>query len=366
MFKKILGIILDIIFIVLIIGIIYYFFILKKDNTMIENVQLQSFSPNYEDTVSNSQALTNLNVINENTNNSSTNSISTNNKYYYNQLGYNAKLIYTALENNIDNLKKDNFKINFSTKFNDLLNKQNGKSVLDKSFQAALDAFFYDHPELFYIDLTKITLYTKYTTIGSKTTYTVSLAPQNNKNYLSDSFSSESQVDNAINQIEQIRNSIVSRVNGNNYNKALIVHDTLVDMLEYNQNDSNSNTHNIYGAFVNRSVVCEGYAKSFKYIMDSLNIPCILVGGVATNNTSTTESHMWNYIQLDGNWYGVDVTWDDPVIIGGSSKKSSRVRRDYFCKGASSFKLHKADGKISQNGETFSIPTLSSKNYKNK
>ena len=366
MFKKILGIILDIIFIVLIIGIIYYFFILKKDNTMIENVQLQSFSPNYEDTVSNSQALTNLNVINENTNNSSTNSINTNNKYYYNQLGYNAKLIYTALENNIDNLKKDNFKINFSTKFNDLLNKQNGKSVLDKSFQAALDAFFYDHPELFYIDLTKITLYTKYTTIGSKTTYTVSLAPQNNKNYLSDSFSSESQVDNAINQIEQIRNSIVSRVNGNNYNKALIVHDTLVDMLEYNQNDSNSNTHNIYGAFVNRSVVCEGYAKSFKYIMDSLNIPCILVGGVATNNTSTTESHMWNYIQLDGNWYGVDVTWDDPVIIGGSSKKSSRVRRDYFCKGASSFKLHKADGKISQNGETFSIPTLSSKNYKNK
>ena len=366
MFKKIWGIILDIIFIVLIIGIIYYFFILKKDNTMIENVQLQSFSPNYEDTLSNSQALTNLNVINEDTNNSSTNSISTNNKYYYNQLGYNAKLIYTALENNIDNLKKDNFKINFSTKFNDLLNKQNGKSVLDKSFQAALDAFFYDHPELFYIDLTKITLYTKYTTIGSKTTYTVSLAPQNNKNYLSDSFNSESQVDNAINQIEQIRNSIVSRVNGSNYNKALIVHDTLVDMLEYEQNDSNSNTHNIYGAFVNRSVVCEGYAKSFKYIMDSLNIPCILVGGVATNNTSTTESHMWNYIQLDGNWYGVDVTWDDPVIIGGSSKKSSRVRRDYFCKGASSFKLHKADGKISQNGETFSIPTLSSKDYKNK
>lgn len=366
MFKKILGIILDIIFIVLIIGIIYYFFILKKDNTMIENVQLQSFSPNYEDTLSNSQALTNLNVINENTNNSSTNSISTNNKYYYNQLGYNAKLIYTALENNIDNLKKDNFKINFSTKFNDLLNKQNGKSVLDKSFQAALDAFFYDHPELFYIDLTKITLYTKYTTIGSKTTYTVSLAPQNNKNYLSDSFNSESQVDNAINQIEQIRNSIVSRVNGSNYNKALIVHDTLVDMLEYEQNDSNSNTHNIYGAFVNRSVVCEGYAKSFKYIMDSLNIPCILVGGIATNNSSNTESHMWNYIQLDGNWYGVDVTWDDPVIIGGSSKKSSRVRRDYFCKGASSFKLHKADGKISQNGETFSIPTLSSKDYKNK
>lgn len=365
MFKKILGIILDIILISLVIGVIYYFLNSNKDNTMISN-ELLSFSPNYEDDALTSQALTNLNVINETSNYSNTSSSSTNNKYYYNQLGYNAKLIYTGLENNIDNLKKDNFKINFSTKFNDLLNQQNGKSILDRSFQAALDAFFYDHPELFYIDLTKITLYTKYTTIGSKTTYTVSLTPKDDKNYLADGFYSETQVDTAINQVQQIRNIIVSRVNGNNYNKALIVHDTLVDMLDYDQSINGINAHNIYGAFMEHSVVCEGYAKTFKYIMDSLNIPCILVGGVATNNTSTTESHMWNYIQLDGNWYGVDVTWDDPVIIGGSSKKSSRVRRDYFCKGASSFKLHKADGKISQNGETFSIPILSSKNYKNK
>ena len=365
MFKKILGIILDIILIALVIGVIYYFLNSNKDNTMISN-ELLSFSPNYEEDTLASQALTNLNVINETSNYSNTSSSSTNNKYYYNQLGYNAKLIYTGLENNIDNLKKDNFKINFSTKFNDLLNQQNGKSILDRSFQAALDAFFYDHPELFYIDLTKITLYTKYTTIGSKTTYTVSLTPKDDKNYLADGFYSEIQVDTAINQVQQIRNSIVSRVNGNNYNKALIVHDTLVDMLEYDQSTNGINTHNIYGAFMEHSVVCEGYAKAFKYIMDSLNIPCILVGGVATNNASTTESHMWNYIQLDGNWYGVDVTWDDPVIIGGSSKKSSKVRRDYFCKGSSSFKLHKADGKISENGETFSIPTLSSKDYKNK
>ena len=49
-------------------------------------------------------------------------------------------------------------------------------------------------------------------------------------------------------------------------------------------------------------------------------------------------------------------------------KKERRkgVRRDYFCKGSSAFNLHQADGKISQNGETFSIPTLSSKDYKNK
>lgn len=365
MFKKILGIILDIILIALVGGIIYYFFNSNKDNTMISN-ELLSFSPDYKNE-STSQAITNFTSI-DGISDSAINSSTTNsgNKYYYNQLGYNAKLIYTALENNIDNLKKDNFKINFSTKFNDLLNQPNGKSTLDRSFQAALDAFFYDHPELFYIDLTKITLYTKYTTLGSKTTYTVSLTPKDNNNYLSDGFYSETQVDTAISQIQQLRNSIVSQVSGSDYNKALIVHDTLVDMLEYDQSTTKTNTHNIYGAFIENSVVCEGYAKAFKYIMDSLNIPCILVGGIATNSSGATESHMWNYIQLDGNWYGVDATWDDPVIIGGSSKKSSKVRRDYFCKGSSSFKLHKSDGRISENGEAFSIPTLSSKDYKNK
>ena len=282
--------------------------------------------------------------------------------FYYEQLDDNAKIIYDALSDNIENLKKSNYKINFSTKFNTLLNQTDGQYKLNIAFQSALDAFFYDHTELFYIDLTKINLNIKYTTIGPKVTYTVSLAPSNDTNYLYDNFSSETQVNEAISIVENIKHSTIKSLNSkSDYEKALYVHDALVNSLEYDS--STINSHNIYGALVEKSAVCEGYAKAFKYILDELNIDCILVNGTATNSSGKTESHMWNYIRLDGNWYGVDVTWDDPIIVGGFSKNI--IRHDYFCKGGNVFnESHVASSKISNEGKSFKLPTLSNKNYK--
>lgn len=283
-------------------------------------------------------------------------------KYYYNQLDNNSKIIYSALEDNIDNLKKKNYIIDFKTQFNDLLNETSGQYKLNKSFQSALDAFFYDYPELFYIDLTKINLYIKSLSIGPKTTYTVSIAPKNNSNYLDNRFENEEQVNLAISKVENIRNNIVNSLSNttSDYTKMLQVHDTLVQLIDYS--DSSVSSRNIYGALVDNKVVCEGYAKVFKYILDSINIDCILVSGDATNSSNKTEPHMWNYVMVNGNWYGVDVTWDDPIIIGS---KRTTIKHDYFCKSNSVFfDSHEASGKISENGMLFSLPRLSSTNLK--
>jgi len=133
--------------------------------------------------------------------------------------------------------------------------------------------------------------------------------------------------------------------------------------LEYDTTLNQTNTHNIYGAFVENQVVCEGYAKAFKYIMDDLNIECILVSGVATNSSGKEEAHMWNYVKLNDSWYGIDVTWDDPIINGGTYKNN--LRHDYFLKGYYTFiESHMVSGKISESGMLFSLPTLSSSHYK--
>ena len=29
---------------------------------------------------------------------------------------------------------------------------------------------------------------------------------------------------------------------------------------------------------------------------------------------STSMDHMWNVVKIDGNWYHVDTTWDDPSL----------------------------------------------------
>lgn len=358
-------------FLVVLCFVIYMiFFSQENDITLGDAVSyVQSFS---EQLISN---FTNSNSAISSFNNSSeelvkiddidsNNYISTKKRFYYEQLDDTSKIIYTSLENNIDNLKKENYTINFSTKFNNLLNQSDGQSKLNRSFQTALDAFFYDHPELFYIDLTKISLVIQYTTIGPKTTYKVSLSPKNQHNYLCSQFQSETQVNKAIASVEKSKNAILQTLpNGSSYDKALKVHDILVKSLEYDSNDK-VNAHNLYGALVEKKVVCEGYAKAYKYILDSLDIECILVNGTAKNSSGQTESHMWNYIKLNDNWYGVDVTWDDPVIIGGGITKGI-IRHNYFAKGSNVFsKSHVVSNRISDEGNTFSIPTLENKNFK--
>ena len=80
--------------------------------------------------------------------------------------------------------------------------------------------------------------------------------------------------------------------------------------------------------------VCEGYARAFKLICDRLDIPCVLVSGVATNSAGS-GAHMWNYVQMDdSNWYAVDVTWDDPTVSGASGNVSGYERDTYFLVGS--------------------------------
>lgn len=344
----------------------------KRNNTTISNTLIQfqtvgseliDFTFTDKNSVDISSGITSNSNINTEEKTSTTSSSITN-RYFYTQLDDNAKVIYKSLEDNINNLKNEKHVINFSNKFNDLLHEPSGEYKLNKAFQSALDAFFYDHPELFYIDLTKISLNITCSSIGPIDKYTVKLAPSDDKNYFNNSFSSKAEVENAIEKVENIRNNFIKEFEGSNdYTKILNVHNALANSLEYDSTLSKKNIHNIYGAFINKEVVCEGYAKAFKYILDSLGIESILVSGEATNSSGVTESHMWNYVKLNDSWYGVDVTWDDPIIIGGSNKNN--VRQDYFLRGHRTFaRTHFPSGKISDTGILFKLPKLSDNNYR--
>lgn len=368
-FKVLIRILLFLIILLLIFFVFTYLYS-KKNNISITNTisNFQNIGNEFKSFTLRDKNLVDINVDNEQKNTSTLEtsaSVSTN-KYYYNQLDNNSKIIYNALENNIDNLKKQNYTIDFSSTFEDILKEPSGESKLNKIFQSALDAFFYDHTEIFYIDLTKLSLNTTCTTIATFKKYNTKLAPTDNKSYLNDYFSSEYNVNEAIEKVEQIKNNFVNKFeNCNDYNKVLEVHNALAKALEYDSTLSKDNIHNIYGALVKNEVVCEGYAKAFKYILNALDIECILVSGNATNSSGKTESHMWNYVKLNDNWYGVDVTWDDPIIIGASNSNKNNIRRDYFLRGTRTFsKTHTPNGKISDTGTTFKLPTLSTDNYK--
>lgn len=96
--------------------------------------------------------------------------------------------------------------------------------------------------------------------------------------------------------------------------KALVVHDYLVQNCEYDYERYSANpdsvpevSHTAYGGLVEKMAVCDGYGKAYAYIMkDKLGISCELV-------TSNAMNHAWNLIQIGGEWYHVDATWDDPT-----------------------------------------------------
>lgn len=284
-------------------------------------------------------------------------------KYYYDQIDENAKIIYSALENNEENLKTGNYTIEFGKQFNKLLNTENGTELLNDSYQQALDALSLDRPDIFYLDVSKMYLmiYTRKTIL--KTTYTVSIKSEDNGTYFSNEFKSKEEVEQKTKELESIKLNLCSQITGNTYDKVKQVHDTLVGNLQYDQTVSKDNIRNIYGALVNKEVVCEGYAKSFKYILDELGIPNLIVVGKATNSNNQTESHAWNYVFINENWYAIDVTWDDPIVVGGG-KLPEKEKYKYFLKGSETFnKNHTITGKVSDDGLKFAYPELSIKNY---
>ena len=284
-------------------------------------------------------------------------------KLYYSQLDIYGKTIYDELYRNKDKLKTGTYTAEFNTQFNDLLHEETGMDTLNDSFQLAINALTFDNPDLFYIDVTKIYLLTEITTRAFSKTYKVSIGG-NGGNYLFNDFVNDGEVERAISDVEKVRKTLISECSGkNDVEKLRIVHDYIVDNTEYDLNAGN-NIYNVYGSLINGRCVCEGYARAYKYILDELNIPCVIACGIGRNSVGTTESHAWNYVLLEGKWYAVDTTWDDPVITNGSGERVTGQRRDtYFLKGSNTISSdHFEDGNI-VGSFNFKYPKLSETDY---
>lgn len=105
------------------------------------------------------------------------------------------------------------------------------------------------------------------------------------------------------------------------YAQELAAHDYITSHCKYDWDNYWADTipwesYTPEGVFVKETAVCQGYAEAFQLCMDILDIPCIIVTGEAYS-MNQWGGHAWNAVQLEGEWYMVDVTWDDPV--GGNA-----------------------------------------------
>lgn len=86
--------------------------------------------------------------------------------------------------------------------------------------------------------------------------------------------------------------------------KVKYIHDILIHLNDYSFGPMNQSA---YSAVCYGETVCAGYASAFQYYMQRLGIPSAIVCGQAG------ERHVWNIVYLGGEFYAVDVTWDDPI-----------------------------------------------------
>ena len=105
------------------------------------------------------------------------------------------------------------------------------------------------------------------------------------------------------------------------YEKELVIHDYIVNNCKYSFSDKNDKSEfRAYGALVNHKCVCEGYARAMYLLLRCCNIDARLVSGhtdhdsyVEDRQGKVVSGHMWNQVKIDGIWYNLDATWDDPV-----------------------------------------------------
>lgn len=111
----------------------------------------------------------------------------------------------------------------------------------------------------------------------------------------------------------------------NDYEKELAIHDYIINNAVYDIENLNNDTlkpsaYSMYGILIEGKAVCTGYAKTMQYFLDKFNIENQLIFGDANG-----ISHVWNLVKLNGEYYHLDATFDDPV-----SSQENILRRNYF------------------------------------
>ncbi len=89
----------------------------------------------------------------------------------------------------------------------------------------------------------------------------------------------------------------------------------LLELMNEGQAVSHYDAFFLEGAFDNNKAVCEGIAKAVACLCNMEGLPCVTVEGVPADNP-TGVGHAWNKVLMDGAWYIVDATSDNPMING--------------------------------------------------
>ncbi|ENY54049.1 Hypothetical protein MALK_1020 [Metamycoplasma alkalescens 14918] len=86
-----------------------------------------------------------------------------------------------------------------------------------------------------------------------------------------------------------------------------------------------------YSSLVTKESICTGYAKGFQMLCEVMVIPCTVAIGNANLGAIKEEAHAWNLVEIDGEWYHIDTTWDAVTKLKNRrGNTTTNAKYDYF------------------------------------
>ncbi|PEB39193.1 transglutaminase domain-containing protein [Bacillus pseudomycoides] len=199
------------------------------------------------------------------------------------------------LKKHIDN-REENITITYKTK------AKNGREVMDTLYKE-------------YTKIVDADEYLKYNVASTK--YSIRGIPENYTFTLKITYrESKEQTQHVKAQAKSIISSIL-KVGMDEHEKVKAIHDYVVKHVSY---DTSYKAYTAYEALVNRSAVCQGYTLLTYQLLKEAGIQSHIVTGMGDG-----QAHAWNLVNIDGKWYHLDTTFDDPV-----PDKEGRVTYSYF------------------------------------
>lgn len=167
---------------------------------------------------------------------------------------------------------------------------QNDISVSDVQFMKVLNAYEFDHPQVFWLtnefnffDAGSIRYFQIYSNVSAE-----KCEKMQKEFYLA------------------VKKAISALPDGmSEYEREIFLHDYIIENCSYDEKDL-WQRYSPYGVFVEQKAVCEGYSEAFQLLLNCAGIESSVVVG-----TSDKEAHQWNVAKINGDWYYLDITWDD-------------------------------------------------------
>lgn len=181
--------------------------------------------------------------------------------------------------------------------------RENGKveGLIVRDYEHTLSIYndvVKDHPELFAYRSGNRYTYTSFMNLF----YKIDITPKTNY--------TGQKLEKMQKELDEAADKIVKKAKKKKtaFEKILFVHDYIIKTTDYDKKkEPDELSHTAYGCLVKKKAVCDGYTYAFTLIMNRLNIPSSDVYG---------GEHAWNFVLLDGKYYYLDLTWDDPISQG--------------------------------------------------